>query len=193
MAQLLAPMPARIGVPNVTGYKRIAWHKACADPGGFSCDSSRLSCVNILSSRLVTVIPAAVKRPLTQIARCVADLFSFYAARSVSAKASPLAHEGQPSVAKRFVRCQPAVLCFAQHNGRFSVPLARRWFTPLPRFAKTGALPSGPASGNLDDSPWVFSYTRPTLASSGRSCGCGNIGDNLALAAREQRVDMVLP
>jgi hypothetical protein len=32
MAQLLAPRSARIGVPNVTGYKRIVWHKACADP-----------------------------------------------------------------------------------------------------------------------------------------------------------------
>jgi hypothetical protein len=65
MAQLFAPRSARIGVPNVTGYKRIVWHKACADPTDI-------------------FLPAAVKRPLTQIARCVADLFSFYAARSVS-------------------------------------------------------------------------------------------------------------
>jgi hypothetical protein len=32
MAQLLAPRSARIGVPNATGYKRIVWHKPCADP-----------------------------------------------------------------------------------------------------------------------------------------------------------------
>jgi hypothetical protein len=63
MAQLFAPRSARIGVPNVTGYKRIVWHKVCAAD---------------------IFLPAAVKRPLTQIARCVADLFSFYAARSVS-------------------------------------------------------------------------------------------------------------
>jgi hypothetical protein len=64
MAQLLAPRSARIGVPNVTGYKRIVRHKAaCAED---------------------IFLPAAVKRPLTRIVGCVADLFSFYAARSVS-------------------------------------------------------------------------------------------------------------